>query len=102
MSIDSSISIDVSLVPRISMLSKNGMQVLWYLLWKEAKGYTNESGYIKMRYKEVIDVCNMVHHSNVSAGVNDLIESNIIERGPISGWYKICVKGLGLKDEAVH
>lgn len=102
MSIESTINVYVSLVPRISLLSKNGMQVLWYLLWKKAKGQVNDKGYIKMKYREAINVCSMVHNSNVAMGINDLLDSNIVERGPINGWYRIKVEGITLKDEAVY
>ena len=98
MSIDQSIAVDVSLVPRISLLSKVGMQVLWYLLWKEAKGQVNKQGYVRLKYKDAINVCSMSNNSNVAAGVNDLLECDLIERGPINGWYRIKVKGLGLKE----
>lgn len=92
-----SISCDVSLIMRIVLLSKAGQQMLWYMLWKQAQGAkVDDHGYMRVKYRDAQNVLCMQSKTHPYLGLQNLLEANFIERGPVAGWYRITVEGIGL------
>ena len=96
MSPNPSISFDASLLPQLMHLSRNGYQVLLYVLIAEMKGKADANGFLKVRYAEVMNMCAMSSSSQVADGLNDLMKKKILQRGPIAGYYKLVSKAIKL------
>lgn len=96
----SSIRCDVSLLPRIVLLSRAAQQVLWFMLWRQDRGAKiAHGGFMKVKYKECQQMCGMQSPTHPYMGINDLLDAGFIERGPVGGWYRIAVEGIGLSED---
>lgn len=97
--VNSSVSCDVAVLPRVMLLTRAAQQMLWYMLWRKASGAkVDRDGYMRVPYRDAQKMCFMQSKTHPYVGLQSLIEANFIERGPVAGWYRIVVNGIGLSE----